>query len=113
MQEVVCIGLGDKLALIGLLNKIFIALLLRKQYRILLGLEVQVSTLHGISRRLPAHQGVFPTVTLRQRIPVHPPMVAMPGTRLRCGLRRLVDSGQTICSATVTDWEIRTFNERT
>lgn len=64
VNEVVGVSLGNKLALIWLLDKIFIALLLRKQNGVFLRLEVQMCTLHAIRRRLPAYQGVFPAVPL-------------------------------------------------
>lgn len=92
VNEVVRISLRNESALIWLLNKILIALLLRKHDGILLGLEVQMSALHIISRRLPTHQRVFPAVALLQHIPIHPPVVLVPGTGLRGGLRGAVDS---------------------
>lgn len=91
VDEVVGVSLGDEPALIRLLNEILVSLLLRKHDRILLRLEVQVGTLHAISRRLPAHQRVFPAVSSAKDIPVHSPVVSVPGTRLRRGLGGTVD----------------------
>lgn len=62
--EVVGVGLGNKSALVGLLNEIFVSLLLREHDGVLLRLELQVGALHAIGRRLPSHQRVLPAVTL-------------------------------------------------
>ena len=64
VHEVVGVRLWNELALVRLLNIVFVALLLGEENRILLGLEVQVSTLHTISRGLPANERVFPSMTL-------------------------------------------------
>lgn len=92
MNEVVSIGLGHETALIRLLDKVFIALLLRKIDGVLLRLELQVGSLHAISRRLPAHERVLPTVAPLQDIPVHAPVMLVPGTGLCCGLGGAVDT---------------------
>jgi hypothetical protein len=41
---------------------------------------------------LPAHERVLPAVTPLQDIPIHAPMVLVPGTRLSCGLCGAVDA---------------------
>lgn len=92
VKEVVGIGLGHKPALIGLLHKVFVALLLGKGNGILLGLELEVGSLHTIGGRLPAHEGVLPPVALLQNVPVHAPVVFVPSTGLGSGLCGAVDS---------------------
>lgn len=92
VHEVVGICLGNELALIGFLNKVFVSLLLRKQDGVLLGFEVDVSALHDIARGLPAHERVLPSVALSENIPIHSPMMTVPSTGLGRGLRGLVDS---------------------
>lgn len=92
VNKVVCVRLRNNLALIRLLNKVLVTLLLREENGVFLGLEVQVGALHDIGRRLPAHKGILPSVALLQDIPIHPPMVAVPGSRLSCRLRGFVDS---------------------
>jgi hypothetical protein len=91
VKEVVRVGLGHKTALVRLLDKVFVALLLGESNGILLGLEFDVGALHSIGRRLPAHEGILPTVTPLQDVPVHTPVVLVPGTGLCCGLGRAVD----------------------
>lgn len=93
MHKVVGICLGNEFALIGLLDKVFVALLLRKQNGVLLGLEVDVSALHDIAGGLPAHERIFPSVALSENIPIHSPMMTVPSARLGRGLRGFVDSG--------------------
>jgi len=92
VHEVVGVCLGNELALIGLLDKVFVSLFLRKQNGVLLGLEVDESALHDIARGLPAHERVFPSVTLSENIPIHSPLMAVPCTGLGRGLRGFVDS---------------------
>lgn len=92
VKEVVGISLGHEPALIRLLHKVFIALLLGKGNGILLGLELEVGALHGIRGRLPAHERVLPAVTLLENVPIHAPVVSVPGTRLSSGLCGAVDS---------------------
>ena len=92
VHEVVGVCLGNEFAFIGLLNKVFVSLLLRKQDGVLLRLEVNVSALHEITRGLPAHERVLPSVTFSENIPIHSPMMTVPSTRLGRGLRGLVDS---------------------
>lgn len=48
VKEIVRIRLGDKLALIGLLDKVFITLSLSEPDSIFLGLEIEMSSLHSI-----------------------------------------------------------------
>ena len=92
MKKVIRVCLGGKLALVRFLNEILIALLLCKQDRILPCFKAQMSTLHVIGRRLPAHERVLPSMAFLQTIPVHPPMMTMPSARLGCRFRRSVDS---------------------
>lgn len=92
VKEVVGISLGHETALIRLLHKVFVALLLGKGNGVLLGFELEVGALHGIRGRLPAHEGVLPPVTLLENVPVHAPVVSVPGTRLGSGLCGAVDS---------------------
>ena len=75
VEEVVRVSLGCEAALVGLLDKIFIALLVGESDRILLGIELEVGALHSIGRRLPSHERVLPPVTPLQDIPVHTPVV--------------------------------------
>jgi hypothetical protein len=67
------IRLRDKPPLIRLLNVILIPLLIRKQNSVFFRLERQLRALHTVARRLPAHQGVLPSVALLKNVPVHPP----------------------------------------
>lgn len=64
VHEVVGVCFWNKLALVRLLNEVFVALLLGEMDCILLSLETQMSALHGISRGLPAHKRIFPSVAL-------------------------------------------------
>jgi len=48
MGEEVSIGLGDKLALVGLLHKILVALLVGEVDGILLGLELDAMAVHEV-----------------------------------------------------------------
>lgn len=63
---------------------------------VLLGFEVDVGSLHKISRRLPSHQRVFPTVSLGENIPIHSPAITPEISRLCSRLGLLVDSIQNI-----------------
>lgn len=85
-KEVVGVSLGGEFAGVGLLHEELVALLLSKVNGILLGLEAEMCALHVITRRLPPHQRVLPAMTLGKYIPVHTPIVAPPGSRLRGGL---------------------------
>lgn len=96
VKEVVGISLGDEAALIRLLNEVFVSLLLGKSNGILLRVELDVGALHAIGGRLPSHQRVLPAVTPLQDIPVHAPVVRVPGTGLRSGLRGAVDAVRTV-----------------
>lgn len=83
MEEVIRVRFRHKLALVRLLNKILVALLLCERDCVLLGREVQMGALHSIGGRLPTHQGIFPAVALLEDIPIHPPVMLMPGSGLR------------------------------
>lgn len=50
VQEVVRISLGSELARVGFLNKVLVALLLGKVNGILLGPEVDIRSLHKVTR---------------------------------------------------------------
>lgn len=50
VHEVVGVSLGDDSALVGLLDKVLVALLVGEVDGILLGLEVEVGALHVIGR---------------------------------------------------------------
>ena len=92
VEEVVGVGLRGEGTVVGLLDEVLVTLLLGEGDGVLLGLKLDLGTLHQVARRLPSHQRVLPPVALLQHVPVHPPVVSAPGTGLRCGLRRLVDS---------------------
>lgn len=94
--------LWDDPPLIGLLNKVLVALLIGKADRVLSRLEIEMRALHGVRRRLPAHQRVLPPVAFAEHIPVHAPMVSVPVAGLRCGFRGLVDSIEDIRRDRVT-----------
>jgi hypothetical protein len=51
-----------------------------------------VSSLHGITARLPPHQKVLPSVSPREHIPIHPPLPSVPISGLGGGLGGLVDA---------------------
>ena len=78
VQEVVGVCLGRDPPRLGLLDEVFVALLLGEGHSILLALEEYARALHGVARRLPAHERVLPPVTLGEDIPVHAPLVALP-----------------------------------
>lgn len=92
VEEVVGVSLGGELPGVRLLHEELVALLLSKVNGILLGLEAEMCALHVVTRRLPSHQRVLPAVALGKNIPVHAPIVAPPGSRLRGGLGLLVYS---------------------
>jgi hypothetical protein len=69
--EEVGVRLRDKLALIRLLHKVLVALLVGEVDGILLGLELDPVAVHEVSRRLPAHQRILPSVALGEHVPVH------------------------------------------
>lgn len=50
VQEVVGVSLGDDFALVGLLDKVLVALLVGKVDSIVLGLKVEVGALHVVGR---------------------------------------------------------------
>lgn len=62
VNEVIGVSLGNKFALVWFLNKVLVALLLSKHDRVLLGLELEMSTLHVVSGRLPAYERVLPSM---------------------------------------------------
>jgi hypothetical protein len=68
-----------------------------------------VSTLHEITGRLPTHQRVLPTVTFLQNVPVHSPVMAVPGTGLRCRLRRLVNPSSMVRKRRVTEVNLNLY----
>lgn len=92
VQEVVGIGLRSELARVGFLDKVLIALLLSKVNSILLASEVDMGTLHEITRRLPSDQRVLPSMSLREDVPVHSPASAAPVARLSRRLGLLVNA---------------------
>jgi len=92
VKEVVRVGFGRELARVGLLNEVLVALLLGEVDGVLLGLEVDVSPLHEVGGRLPSHQRVLPSVTLRKNVPVHSPALPPEVAGLRRRLRFFVDS---------------------
>lgn len=98
VREVVRVGLRNEPAVIRLLHEVFIALLLSKFDSIVLGLELQVGTLHAICRRLPTNKRVLPPVTPLQNIPIHSPVVAVPISGLCSRLRGAVDSAKRVIS---------------
>jgi hypothetical protein len=81
-QEIVRVSLWDDFATIRFLDEVLVTLLLRKSDRIVLRFEVQMCSLHEITRRLPSHQRILPPMALRQDVPVHTPVVSMPISRL-------------------------------
>lgn len=92
VEEVVRVGLGNEATLVRLLDKVFVALLLGEGNGVLLRLELDVGALHAVGGRLPAHERVLPAVTALQDVPVHAPVVLVPGTRLCRGLSGAVDT---------------------
>lgn len=74
MSKQVGIGLGGGLPLVGLLDKVLVALLVSKLDGILLGLELYPVAVHEVGRRLPAHERVLPSVALGKDVPVHQPV---------------------------------------
>lgn len=93
VHELGSVGLGHTLALVGLLHEVLVALLVRKVDRVLLGVEVEASALHGVGGRLPAHERVLPSVALGEDVPVDAPLVSVPVARLSGGLCGAVDAG--------------------
>lgn len=93
VSEQVGICLGGSLPLVGFLDKVLVALLVSEFDGILLGLELYPVAVHEVGRRLPAHEGVLPSVTLGKDVPVHQPVRGVPVAGL-CGcLGGLVDAG--------------------
>lgn len=92
MDKVVRVSLGNESALIWLLDKELISLLLGEHDGVFLRFEVDVGALHAVGGRLPANERVLPPVTLLQDIPVHTPVVTVPVSRLRRGLRWAINS---------------------
>lgn len=98
MDEVVRVGLRNEPAVVGLLDKVFISLLLGESDGVVLALELQVGALHAICRRLPPNERILPPVTSLQDIPIHPPVVAVPVSRLCSRLRGAVDPEKRVIS---------------
>jgi hypothetical protein len=71
VSKQVGIGLGDGLPLVGLLDKVLVALLISELDSVLLGFELYPVAVHEVGRRLPAHERVLPSVALGQNVPVH------------------------------------------
>ena len=74
MGEVVRIRLWHKLPLIWLLHVVLVTLLVRKVDGIFLALELDALAVHEVCGGLPAHEGVLPSVSFWQWIPVHQPV---------------------------------------
>jgi hypothetical protein len=95
--KVVCIYLGGKHSLLWFLNKVLVALLLSKRNCLFLCVEADALALHKVCTGLPAHQRVFPSVSLLQRIPINEPLVRMPCARLSsrfCGFVYACDESE-------------------
>lgn len=88
MQKIVRIGFGNEPSLVGLLHKVFVSLLLSKVNGVIPRCKVQVCSLQIVGRGLPSHQRILPSMSLLQYVPIHPPVMTMPVSRLRsclCG----------------------------
>lgn len=92
MGELLRIRLGDDSPLIRLLDKVLVALLIRKSNRVVLALEAQVGALHEVCGGLPAHERILPAVALFEDVPVHAPSVRVPVAGLCGGLCGFVDA---------------------
>lgn len=85
MKEIIRIRLRHEFPLLVFLHEILVTLLLRESNGILFGLEIDVSRIRDIPRRLPSYQIILPTVSFAQDFPIHSPHVPMPVARLgRC-----------------------------
>lgn len=84
IQEVIGVGFGRKSPLVWLLDKVLVALLFGKVDSLLLGIELELGALHKITGGLPAHQRIFPSVSLAQDVPIHSPVMTAPLAGL-CG----------------------------
>lgn len=84
VNELRRICLRKESPLVRLLHKVLISLLLRESDCILLALKCHFGALHEVARGLPAHEGVLPSMTLLQNIPIHAPLVTMPVAGLCC-----------------------------
>ena len=93
VDELSGVGLGNSLALVGLLHKVLVALLVGEVDRVLLGVEVETGALHHVGTGLPAHERVLPSVALGQHVPVDAPLVAVPVAGLSGGLCGAIDAG--------------------
>lgn len=83
---------------------------------VLLGFEVDVGSLHEISRRLPSDQRVFPTVSLWQNIPIHSPTITSVISGLCSWLGLLVDSVPKVRNASLSkasEYQIKDHTDRT
>lgn len=74
VSKQVGVCLGDSLPLVGLLDKVLVALLVGEVDSVLLRLELYPVAVHEIGRRLPAHKRVLPSVALGEDVPVHQPV---------------------------------------
>lgn len=86
------ISLWSELSDLWLLHKVTVALLLSESDSILLGLELDGSSLHEIAGRGPSHQWVLPSSTLWHNIPIHSPALSRPVAALCGGLCLLEDA---------------------
>ena len=93
MHEVIRVRFDHKLPLIRLLHVVLVPLLLRKRDRFVFRPESNLVPLHEVRGRLPAHQGVLPSVAFGENVPVDAPGVRAPGAGLRGGAGGAVDSG--------------------
>jgi hypothetical protein len=91
MYKVVGISLRREAALIRLLNKVLVALFVRKGNSIFLALELYALAVHEVGGGLPAHEGILPPTTLCERVPIHEPAEAMPVAGLCCCFCGTVD----------------------
>lgn len=94
VHEVISICLWDHPPLVGLLHEVFVALFLREMDRVLFGLEIQMRSLQKVRGRFPSHQGILPSMALLKDIPIHPPMMSVPISRLCRGFCGAVYPGK-------------------
>ena len=75
VYKLVRIRLGNDPPFVRFLHVVFIALLVRKIDSVFSALEVEMSALHRVSRRLPAHKWIFPSMSLAENVPIHAPVM--------------------------------------